>query len=328
MDQLYLSLAPANLPNKRIQRYDGTGFSASLQDFIPNDREAILKIYQNIKAIYDLWLYMKEAPNYAILEQNVQWFMSDTFINLGKELGAEAEYPSLDMKKIIHDIRGGALMSMVSNATRIATLNLYNRVDIMRSFVFLARDHAKMMRNAIHDIDPITRAADERLRVHSIYDYIKKWSNFEYHHNDRIITVHVQCYYEGNITTCCLEASALDRVLYNLINNALRFAHKDTVVLTIFPVGDILRWVVENTVRPEAVKWLQETIGENMSDLFKGGITDGGNGIGLSNCADIVGASFGVSSMEAIDGKYISAKLINNTFYACFHWNIVQQEFH
>jgi signal transduction histidine kinase len=185
-----------------------------------------------------------------------------------------------------------------------------------------------MMRNAIYDIDVITRAADERLRIHSIYDYIKKWNNFEYHHSNRIITIRVQCYYEGNVTTCCLEASALDRVLYNLINNALRFSAGDSIILSIFPVGDILRWVVENTIRPEDAEWLHKTLGENTSALFKGGVTHGGNGLGLSNCADIVAASFGVSSTEAIDEKYITAKIIDDTFYACFHWNIVQQEYH
>jgi light-regulated signal transduction histidine kinase (bacteriophytochrome) len=328
MNQLYVSLAPTNLPNKRLQRYDGRGFSASLNDFAPEDRVIVTTIYQNIKAVYDLWLYMKEAPNYAVLEKNVQWLISDEFIHIGKDLGANADYSSHDIQKVIHDIRGGALMSMVSYATRINALNLYYKVDVMRSFVFLARDQAKMMRNAVHDIDIPTRTADERLRIHSIFDYIKKWSDFEYHHNDRIIKVNVQCLYEGNVTTCCLEASALDRVLYNLMNNALRFSHGDTIVLTIFPVGSNLRWVVENTVRPEAVGWLQTSVGEDLSDLFRGGITDGGNGIGLANCAEIVGASFGVSAAEAIEKQYISAKLMDETFYTCFHWNIVQSDDH
>jgi signal transduction histidine kinase len=123
-----------------------------------------------------------------------------------------------------------------------------------------------------------------------------------------------------------LEASALDRVVYNLVNNALRFSSEDTIVLTIFPVGNILRWVVENKIKPENVTWLKEHVGNNFSSLFKGGITNDGNGIGLSNCADIVGASFGVSSTQAIEQGYISATVDDDTFYACFHWNVVQEE--
>jgi signal transduction histidine kinase len=326
MDQRYIALAPTNLRNKNIARYDGAGFSSFLDDFSEDDRQILTKVYQNIKTVYDLWLYMKEAPNYAILQKNVDWFVSNDFLNIGRELGATTHYESLHIQKIIHDIRGGALMSMVSCATRVKVFNLYHEVDIMRGFVFLARDQAKMMRNAVQDIDPSTRAADERTRIHSIYDYVKKWSNFEYHHNDRIIVIKVQCYYEGNVTTCCLEASALDRVVYNLVNNALRFSSEDTIVLTIFPVGNILRWVVENKIKPENVTWLKERVGNNLSSLFKGGITNDGNGIGLSNCADIVGASFGVSSIQAIEQGYISATVDDDTFYACFHWNVVQEE--
>jgi signal transduction histidine kinase len=326
MDKRYLTLAPTNLRNKNTARYDGTGFSATLSEFSEEDRQILTKIYQNIKTVYDLWLYMKEAPNYSILQQNVDYFLSDNFLTIAKELGATASYESQHFQKIIHDIRGGALMSMISHATRIKEFNLYHEVDIMRGFVFLARDQAKMMRNAVQDIDPSTRAADERTRIHSIYDYVKKWNNFEYHLNDRVIVVKVQCYYEGNVTTCCLEASALDRVVYNLVNNALRFSLEDTITLTIFPVGNILRWVIENKMKPETTVWLNESVGSHLSSLFKGGITDGGNGIGLSNCADIVGASFGVSSAEAIEQRYISATVDDNTFYACFHWNVVQEE--
>ncbi|TAE29569.1 MAG: ATP-binding protein [Candidatus Kapaibacterium sp.] len=326
MEQKYLSLAPTNLKNKQAARYDGTGFSASLQEFSAQDQQALLTIYQHIKSVYDVWLYMKESPNYSILQADTDWFVSEDFLSIARELGSIAEYPSLHIKKIIHDIRGGALMSMVSHANKIKRFNLYHEVEHMRSFVFLARDQAKMMRNAVHNIDVITRAADERIRIHSIYDYVKKWNNFEYRHNDRTITVKVQCYYEGNVTTCCLEASALDRVVYNFVNNALRFSKEDTIIITIFPVGNILRWVIENTMKSESVAWLQESTGNNLSRLFQGGITSDGNGIGLSNCADIVGASFGISAAEAIDRRYISATVKDETFYACFHWNAVVEE--
>ncbi len=323
MEQKYLSLAPTNLKNKQSTRYDGTGFSASLEEFSEQDKQTLLTVYQHIKAIYDVWLYMKEAPNYRILQPNADWFLSEGFLTIAKDLGANDEYPSIHIQKILHDIRGGALMSMVSHANKIKAMNLYHEVDIMRSFVFLARDQAKMMRNAVHDIDLMTRAADERIRIHSIYDYVQKWNNFEYHHNDRTITVKVQCYFEGNVTTCCLEASALDRVVYNFVNNALRFSKEDTITITIFPVGNILRWVVENKIQPENITWLQEHIGNDFSLLFKGGITNEGNGIGLSNCADIVGASFGMSAPEAIEQRYITATVREETFYACFHWNAV-----
>lgn len=324
MDQRYIDLAPLNLRNKSIARYDGTGFSATLSDFSQKDAYILKTIYENIKAVYDLWLYMKDAPQYSLLKPNVERFTSPEIVLMGKQLGESIPSASEQLHKVIHDIRGGAFMTMISSATRIATFDLYQKIEAMRSFVFLARDQAKMMRNAIEDIDPITRAADERFRVHSVYDYVKKWNDFEYHLPERVITVKVKCFFEGNVTTCCLEASALDRVVYNFINNALRFSAGDVITLTIFPIGNILRWVLENEISPEHALWLQNNVGDNLQSLYKGGITQGGNGIGLSNCADLVAASFGITSSEAIEQGYVSSKVIDSTYYACFHWNAVQ----
>jgi hypothetical protein len=324
MEQRYFELAPINLRSNSQTRYNGSGFSAFLEDFHPEDAQLLKIIYENIKAVYDLWLYMKDAPQYSLFKPNVEWLQSERMITIGKTLGTHADYSSPHIKKIIHDVRGGALMAMISNAKRIQLLNLYHDTDIMRSFVFLARDQAKMMRNAVEDIDVITRSADERIRIHSIYDYVKKWHNFEYHQDERVIVVKVRCLYEGNITTSCLEASALDRVVYNFMNNALRFAATNEIVVTIFPIGDILRWVVENEMSPENAQWLQKNVGEDLRSLYKGGITNGGNGIGLTNCVDLVAASFGISSQEAIDQGYICSKVVNTTYYACFHWNAVK----
>jgi hypothetical protein len=324
MEQVYLQLAPINLRNQSTSRYDGSGFSASLSDFTLVDVELLKVIYENIKSVYDLWLYMKETPQYSLFKNNVEWLRSSEMVNIGKALGSESEYSSPHIHKILHDVRGGALMAMISSATRIAIFDLYHDLEVMRSFVFLARDQAKMMRNAIHDIDIPTRTADERFMIHSVYDYVKKWNHFEYHFEQKVIVIKVRCYYEGNVTTCCLEASALDRVVYNLINNALRFSAGNEIFLTIFLIGDILRWVVENQITPENIQWLKEHVGDDLQDLYKGGISNGGNGIGLTNCADLVAASFGISTINAIEDRYISSKVIGSTYYACFHWNAVK----
>ncbi len=324
MDKRYIELAPINLRNMHTTRYDGSGFSAKLSDFSPTDVQVLKTIYEHIKSVYDLWLYMKDAPQYALFKPTIERFSSDEMVFLGKKLGMTTEISSASLRKIIHDIRGGALTTMISCAGRIERMNLYNDVERMRSFVFLARDQAKMMRSAIEDIDPFTRAADERFRIHSVYDYVKKWHDFEYPSAKGTITVKVRCFFEGNVTTCCLEASALDRVVYNYINNALRFAATDTITLTILPIGNMLRWVVENELEPKDLQWLEETIGNDAQALYKGGITHGGNGIGLSNCADIVAASCSIPPPEAIEQGYVGAKVIGSTYYGWFHWNAVQ----
>jgi signal transduction histidine kinase len=94
----------------------------------------------------------------------------------------------------------------------------------------------------------------------------------------------------------------VDRILYNYINNAIRFSAKEYVRLTVIPIDNSLtRWVVAQELTDRQKAWLQETLGNDLSRLFQGGYTQGGQGIGLSSCSDLVAASFGVSPREAIE---------------------------
>lgn len=329
MNTLYTNLAPTNLANKRLDRFTGDGFSIMTDNFTPADQTILTTIYQRMKSVYDLWLYMRHSPDYTMFEPFVEYFAGDEALRLGKAFG-ESTYlyapPPENVRKVVHDVRGGALTSMIFVAQTIQRHNLLTNTERMRNFVFLARDHAKMMRNAILDIDIPTRNADERFNLHAVSDYIDKWQGIEFDRGECHITVRVQSSYKGSIATRCLEASAIDRVLYNFINNAVRFANSEEILLTIFPVGDgthsVLRWVVENRLSNNHMLWLQENVGDDLSTLFKGGITRGGNGLGLTNCVDFVSEGFGVSSDTALEQGYIGAQVINRTYYAWFHWNI------
>lgn len=115
--------------------------------------------------------------------------------------------------------------------------------------VFFARDHAKMMRNAILDIDPVIRAADESAKIHHIDDFVKKWNNAHINLTDKDVTIKVESDFNGFITNRCLETSAIDRILYNFINNAARFYDDNVVKLNIIQVKNgLVRWVVSNKI--------------------------------------------------------------------------------
>ena len=66
----------------------------------------------------------------------------------------------------------------------------------------------------------------------------------------------VDCRYEGALTECCLESAAVDRIFYNLANNASRHAVGDRLEMAIFPVSQrsrpdaCLRFVLSNEVEP------------------------------------------------------------------------------
>ncbi len=319
---IYLSLAPTTLHIKRQERYDGSGFDISLRDLAPEDVSLIIRVYQTVKGVYDLWLYMRDRPNYPLLRQQLERLAQPEFIFAAQAIGA-ATYayhpPSAGLRKAIHDIRSGGLTSLAGYAALIK----YRPDDdkIVRQAVFLARDHAKMMRNIILDLDVPTREADESSKLHAIAEFVEKWRGFTFHLAQKQVVVQAQSSYDGFITSRCLETSAVDRVLYNYINNAARFSATDCVCLTVLEVSPgLTRWVVENEITADQQVWLQHTLGPDLTPLFQGGYTREGHGVGLSSCTDIVAASFGVGLGIALTQKYLGASLRDQVYYAWFHW--------
>lgn len=325
ISETYFSLAPTDLLVYREDRYRGEGFGVSLRDFAPEDVALLIRLYQDIKEIYDLWLYMRDQPNYTLIgAQLVKQFGSDELLMSVQTIGAATyavQTPSPVVRKVIHDIRGGALSVLVGLATFLKVIPAVDEETIHQA-VTMAHDHAKLMRNALEDIDPLVRAADESTKIHPISGFVNKWRNLSFEIANKPVVVHVTCTFEGNITSRCLETSAIDRILYNYINNAARFTTDNQVSLFIFPLGSrLVRWVVQNTISPQQKLWLQENVGDNLGRLFEGGITRDGHGLGLSSCADFVAASFGTETIQkAIEQHYLGAKIIGDQYYAWFHW--------
>ncbi len=325
-----LSLASTNLQVQRQDRYDGGGFGVSLSKFAPEDVSIIIQLYNAVKRTYELWLYMKDAPNYDLMKkQLLSQFASDSFLSSTQSIGVATrsmETMTPLLRKVTHDVRGGALAVLTGYSTMMRAMDLGDDTETyIENAVLMARDHAKLMRNAIVDLDPIVRQADESLKIHTIDDFVKKWHNGTINIADKSVSVTVNCTFEGSITNRCLETSAIDRILYNYINNAARFTTDARVVLTIFAINDsLVRWIVENGISAEQETWLAEKTGNDLQKLFRGGLTRGGHGIGLSGCADFVASSFGVLPEDALELDYLGAKVIDSRYYAWFHWPIYQ----
>ncbi len=326
--EIYLNLASTNLKINRQERYDGGGFSVSLNALAPEDVSLVLRLYQSLKGIYDLWLYMGESPNYQLLRTHLKQFCTTEFLMGARAIGVATytlDNPPPELRKACHDLRGGALSSLAGYAKLIPRLPEDD--NLVRKAVFLARDHAKMMRNILPDLDTAIRAADESLKLHSIREFVDKWHELTVEMGSKRVQVLAQSDFECYITNRCLESSAVDRILYNYINNAIRFSAGEQVRLKVIPINNLLaRWVVENELTDTQNAWLQETLGDELHGLFQGGYTRGGQGIGLSSCTDLVAASFGVSSDEAIKEQYLGATVRNNIYYAWFHWPIYVQQ--
>jgi len=87
------------------------------------------------------------------------------------------------------------------------------------------RNQLKIMRNALADIDPERRRADEGRKTHSVELMLEKWQNsLFYRAASGPVRLQIECSYRGAVSESCLEYSTLERALYNFLNNAARNA--------------------------------------------------------------------------------------------------------
>ena len=74
--------------------------------------------------------------------------------------------------------------------------------------------------------------------------------------------VTLDCEVDGEIANRCLEFSALDRVIYNLVNNAARYSVDHAIELSIFspvaPNGPSVRFVLQNKITPDQAARIEQ----------------------------------------------------------------------
>jgi len=174
-------------------------------------------------------------------------------------------------------------------------------------------------------LDDAKREEDLLPKIHGIDFIVEKWHGASLRSGDRELQMAVECPKNVAISECCVEFGALDRILYNLINNATRHAASDALQLAIFPIPDLeggnLRFVLTNTVAPGDAAHLRTL---DLRTLFRAGVSTTGSGYGLSVAAEFVANAFGLTSAEkAVDEQYLGARLDGELFRAWFHWPVV-----
>ena len=233
--------------------------------------------------------------------------------------GGSAEDVTL-RRKALHDVRGGALAALALTLDLIAITDT-STAEVVRAF-YLTRDHLKIMRNALEDVDAVARERDRTSRDHGTRLLFEKWSSAVHRlPGDRSARVEVDSTYEGPVSRRCLEFSALDRVLYNLMNNAVRFTANGVVTLYLREIEGNLRFVVVNEIASSQLAAVRERGSDDIGRLFLGGFTTGGEGVGLSICGEFVANAYGLPDVSvAIRERHVGAKTVGSTFVAWFHW--------
>ncbi|WP_428268210.1 WYL domain-containing protein [Haliangium sp.] len=227
-------------------------------------------------------------------------------------------------RKAYHDIRGGSFTALAG----YLDLMLAGRTrsgGIERIFG-LCRDHRKIIRNAVYDLDQAGYATDLREKRHSIGLLRDKWAAAAHDIGHAHAEVDIDCDFSGSVSDRCMEFAALDRVIYNLINNATEHTADGRVLMRVVPIdpdaaGTHLRFAVINRVTPAQRRILDQRLRADSGSLFEGGFTTGGHGLGLGICGDIVAGSYGLGSVaEAYARGYLGACLIRDYFAVWFHW--------
>lgn len=311
-----LALAPADLPFRRTTRFTGGGFEVPLAVFGADDRRRLGELYAAVKGLADAWQAGGGRPDDPRVRA---YLLAVDPARLVREAAALTGTPDPAVRKLLHDVRGGGLALLVG-AAELARMGA-DDPPLVRGAAVAARDHAKIMRSGFPDLDPARYAADEADRVHYADGLVAGWDGLAVRRGDRAVGVEVRCRYAGPITSRCLEASALGRVVYNYLNNAVRFAADGRVRVWVFAAAPgMVRWVVENRIGPADRDWLAREVGGDPRALFAGGRTRGGHGIGLANCAELVAACFGVTPADAVRDGHLGAAVAGDAYRAWFHW--------
>ncbi len=336
-----LALAPLRLPNHRRVRYDGDDQYVGLDQLAAHDEMLLRSLYQRLSEL--LYTIADTSTTDEQKWESVHGWIErhnlDKIIDEARELGhaSHDKKPSEKLAKAMHDVRGGALSSLLG---RLQLLGYLRSLPEALNVLFVqARDHLKIMRNAVVGLDEVRREADRTPKTHAMALMLDKWhkSVVGPQWRDRPIRMEIDCRYEGPLTECCLESAAIDRIFYNLAANASRHAADERLEMVIFPIpeppGDCLRFVLSNRINEADAARLRTLTqaggaddahpgnGGSLLALFDPEVSSSGSGFGLTVVADFVAGAFGLRDRaEALRERYVGAVLDDQTFRAWFHW--------
>ena len=278
-----MGLAPNDLRIHRTTRYGGEGLSVSLRDLSVADVGTVVTLYEKVKSVFELWLYTEghtERP--ATLASSVKALHDRDLLASVARLGSEEESSGLK-RAALEDVKWGALGLILQMSPDIVK----GEPEALSAVVLLARDHAKLMRNAFHDLDPTLRAADESPKAHGLAGAVKKIHQIRPQFEFLLD-------WDGCYSSRCLETSAVDRILYDCVRR-IEKTGATSATLWVGPSGDgLLRWAFrfEGAEFPE--------YGQN----------------DLATLA--VSQSAGITSGAALDMGYLGSK----RGWAWFHWPV------
>lgn len=283
--RLVEQLAPIDLQSYRAIRYGGEGLSVSLADLEFEDLAIISRLYKLLTGVYSLWLYLDEAVrDEQLLRERLSALGGKDFrVDISRLGAGKTHYPQL-VRAALEDSKRGALIPLLQHFDK-----LQQGGGDIRTCVLLARDQAKILRNAFHDIDHDLRPADESPKAHAVEGMVCKIEDILPHY-EAILD------WDGAVSSRCLETSAVDRVLYDFVRRIEALGSTSTT-LWVGPINaHLTRWAFRFDG-----KGFQAHVSEDLPVLA-------------------VSMSIGLTPQAALDQGYLGSK----EGWAWFHWPVFQ----
>lgn len=319
-----LALTDNPIINHRGERYRGGALAIALDALTPDEQELVKRQYEQVSELYQITSAREPAE---LKKKAVEQFARGTeLISLQDQLTyAQAEVAADRPKRVhrvLYDLSAGAFSSICGHILLIQAGGMED--EYPHSLFYLTRDHLKLSRALVSDLDEDRRSRDELLKQHDLDLLLEKWQAASYRAFDEEIEVSFVCHYNGTVAERCLEFAELDGVFYHLANNCLRHTsdNRMQIALAALPDGENLRWVFRNNLTPSRQAALQEMLNSGQS-LFEHGVKVGslGRGYGLGEVADTIQYAYGLEDLhEAQEQGYFGVEVKDRIFSLWFHW--------
>jgi signal transduction histidine kinase len=317
LDTAFLAPPPKSL---RSLRYRGDDRAVRISEMSPTDRDGVRALYEQLGRFHAA---LAGAADPAAV---VTAFDYDAVMTAARTLGRGEGIPEA-VRRALHDVRGGALTSLLVSIQRFRTGRATDAAAV-KGLEVLASDHLKILRNAVLELDDPRREADLAPCPHVVGRLADSLSRVTGDGPDGPIRVDVACTFTGAITMSCVELGALDRATLNLVNNAVRYAAASPVEVALVPVPGSadpdLRVVVANRIDDARARALEERFGDDLGRIFVEAFSTTGSGDGLKICVEFAAAAYGFARPEdAAEAGVVGATIREGSFVAWVHWPAV-----
>lgn len=289
MEVQVAELAPRDLRSQRTSRFAGEDLGVSVRQLHSLDLASIFRLYQILKGTYEIWIYMEQRLVRDVLLGRLRRLFEDGFQGQLQLLGAATDSSDPLVRSALEDTKGGAL-AILFDFLKDRDLECLDSSQL-HVVLTLARDHAKMMRNAFFDLDGPVREADENLKAHSLRPILRKLAAYRPGQHFQTGTN-----YEGPTSCRCLETSALDRVTYNFLTRS--FAPD-------LPGGGL--WVSQ--INEQLCRWAFECTVQRFRMPEANELP-----------VRAVALAVGVTPEEALSYAYLGSVRRSGRLWAWFHW--------